>query len=1338
MNFELSDCSFSGPALPEPFVQFELATVLAKHGLLHEHVVQNCWSTLRRSLATLGASAGRLRVNNHVLQPLLQSLGYAPAERQPPMQTREGVEDGGWLARTPDNAQLRLWSVDSDIDLDVPHRTGRAYRFSPTRCAQRVLLAASEHVGLLTNGEQLRLLLCDAARPDSHIAIRLTAWRGQRPPPDSLRLLLAIVAPTGLAALPEILDAARLSQVRITKDLRVQARAAIEGFLQSVLDHPGNRAALPSHAQADKVVALWQESLVLVYRLLFILKLESATDTTRAFSFASTRLWRHALSPNQALGPLVRRHLDQGQDTGRMLEDGLRCLFRAFRDGLSCSELRITPLGGALFGSATTPHLDALQWGERGVALLLDRLLWTKPPNRARERVHYGSLDVEDLGRIYEALLDLEPGLAEVPMVRLRRARLDVVLPKADAAPVQARSEAGGGTRTVWMQDIAPGRFFLRAGLGRKATGAYYTPHAFVRFLVQQSLAPQIAQRSPDDDPNPNAILTLKIVDPATGSGHFLVEACRFLGEALYVACRLCDDQATAAEAAAARTEGEKRTTLQARAVTLRDRLAALPDGDGSLAAYLPSHACEGGAIGPSQQRGLAICRRLVAVHCLYGVDCNALAVELAKLSLWLESYAEGLPLTFLDHRLLVGDSLAGAFFAQLETLPISGKSLSSTVSFGIAERLHAVVVRARREVRVLDASVGRDTADLIVKQAAKTRLDALLAPLRNLARAWSGAVLSGAANADAAWFALARQVARTGVWPNALTDVQATLLRTGSTALPWDLTFPEVFAPDRAGSSGFNAVLGNPPWDVLQYSTRDFVAAFDPTVLDAPTKQERSAVEHRVLADPVRAAQFAAYKSDMDARKRLMLRLFRHHKIALGNSLTAGNLDAFRLFSERKLQLVSQDGAIGMVVPSAFHANEGTTGLRQLYLQQTRLDYCLSFENRRKLFDIDSRFKFALIVARRPGPTQSLRCAFYLDSFEQTNDPSRLLTYDRAFIQAAGGDYLTLPELRSQEDLSVARHLLLRHTALGSWCETRGIALGRDLHMTDDAAHFVPIGRLLRVGESAADPALAQHLHDRGFLLLHEGKTFHQFTDRWDTLPRYAVPRERLHTKPATRDAARHYRLVFRDVAGSSNERTLIAAIAIPDVVFGHTANTERAPALRPNGSALLLCALLNSFPMDWMVRQKAAAHLSLFIVQGLTVPVLSMTAQRLLAHGALRLSSRHGGYADLWREQLGDAWREPDRAPHCWPAVVDPARRWHLQAAMDAVIAHAFGLPRAAYQHVLGSFTHRTFPAAAALCLAAFDNLAAEGAAAFVRAHDPYWDIAIPEQTRPAVHAA
>jgi hypothetical protein len=1297
VNLDLRDCIFSGPALPDPFVRFELGLQLARRGLLDRvqgKAFERDWAALRRQIRLVGAMAGPQRISNQILAPLAQRLGFGPPLRQDEVATREGAEDGGWLMQEPCGDRLRAWSFGADTDLDAPHRSGRAYRFSPTRSAQRVLLAKREQLGLLTDGITLRLLICEPARPDSHIVIPLrgsTGWSAQDLAPDSYRLLLALATQQGIAALPEVLDAARLSQSRITDDLRGQARSAVEGFLQSVLDLTTDWQ--PSAAR------LWEEGLILIYRLLFILKLETSADPARAFSFASTELWRTALSPNRVLGPLVRRHLDHGHDTGRMLEDGLRTVFRIFRDGLSCSELSVAPFGGALFGAQATPELDRVPWGERAVALLLDRLLWTTPKGRPRERVHYGALDVEDLGRVYEALLELEPGITTEPMARLRRARLEVVVPVARAA----RRSSNTGASVRWIEDIPAGHFYLRAGSGRKATGSYYTPRAFVRFLVRETLAPQVETRSPDADPDPAAILALKLVDPATGSGHFLVEACRFLGEALYAACRQCDEYAAMAEDRAADATPENRPHLLSQADAWRRRVTDLPDPDGLLLAYLPTRASEGRASGVSQSRALAICRRLVAVHCLYGVDSNPLAIELTKLSLWLESYAEGLPLTFLDHRLLQGDSLAGAPFALLATLPVGRTPLDPLLAQDVARRLGGALRAALAETGALEATIGTDAADLVLKGAAKLRLDAALLPLRLLARAWSGAVMLGGRESDDEWLALARAVASGGSWPEVLTLRQSRMLQAGADALPWDLMFPEVFLSGEA--AGFDAVLSNPPWDIMQPNSAEFLAGFDLSILDAGSKPAAKAIQDRLLAECETARSFAEYQDVFVRQHRLVDRLYQHQKLGAHGAVMGGKLDLYRVFAELMLRLLGQQGAVGMVVPSAFHANEGATGVRHLYLEKTRLDWCLSFENRRKLFDIHSRLKFALVVAWRPGPTRKMRCGFYLTSMAQVEEPGRLMEYDLDFINASGGDCTSFLELRGASDLAMARRMVVGHQKFAAWAAARGIFLSRELHMTDDAASFVPIAKAMRSARSAE------------FAVLHEGKTIHQFSDRWDTPPRYAIDPGRLAGKPQTLEVARYYRAACREIARATDERTAIVAMLPPGVVCGHTISVERRPAGRPNAAALTAVALMNSFAFDWMLRQKAAIHVSLYLLAELPTPQLSPEADRFLAHAALRLCCNHRGFLPLWREQLGRS-----ATADAWPIMPNLEDRWRLRAALDAIVAAAYGLSRADYADILGSFSHKSFPSAPTFCLAASDDLATLGLARFCAAQDPY----------------
>jgi hypothetical protein len=235
---------------------------------------------------------------------------------------------------------------------------------------------------------------------------------------------------------------------------------------------------------------------------------------------------------------------------------------------------------------------------------------------------------------------------------------------------------------------------------------------------------------------------------------------------------------------------------------------------------------------------------------------------------------------------------------------------------------------------------------------------------------------------------------------------------------------------------------------------------------------------------------------------------------------------------------------------------------------------------------------------------------------------------------------------------------------------------------------------------------------------LMHEGKTFHQYSDRWESRPRYTVSTADLQGKPTVLSAARHYRLVFRDIARSTDEHTMIAAIAPPGVVFGHTATVERAPGQRPNADALVLCALLNSHPFDWLARLKAGTHLSLYLIEAIPVPDITPPAALFLAHAALRLSCNHAGYAALWQEQLGQSWRGPP--------LPDPAQRWRLRGAIDAVVALAYGLTPDAYERVLDGFSHKSFPRAADHSRAAFQALTAAGWEPFSRQHDPYADVA------------
>lgn len=1394
------DCQFLGPALPEPFVRYELENEVRAAKLLPKttgaagELLQESWAAYRRRLRDLVGRGGALRVRNLVLEPLPERLGYARLDDGGEVETREGHEDGGSLFVTADgSARLRVWATELDADLDAPGRRGHAYRYSPLRIAQRVLLAGGERAGLLTNGRELRLLLTDPARTDSQVVFSLDpVWRRSQTPPAGYLLLLALASPAGLAALPHLADQARLQQTRVTRELRVQARQAIEGFLQQVLDQPQNRELLAMATDRQALAkALWREGLVVIYRLLFILKLESSDDPARAFSFASTSLWRNSFSPTMALARYAHPTL-AGEETGTLLEDGLRTLFRLFTDGLQCTELHVAPLGGALFGPAATPILSrsGLRWGEHAVAHLLDRLLWTPARRGAttRERVHYGALDVEDLGRVYEALLELEPGITSEPMCRLRRAKLEVVVPLAQGEPYRpvtaqepeadALALAGDdneqeaddtadeadeaptrrkATKVEWKGAIPPDRFFLRVGLGRKATGSYYTPDSFVRFLVRETLGPQIAERSPPTDPRPAALLKLKVLDSAMGSGHFLVEACRYLGAALYEACRLCDEYAATAELEAeAATEPAARLAATTRAADWRQRLLALPDPDCALLKYLPSAAPEGGAAGFSQRQAEALCRRLVAVNCLYGVDKNPLAVELAKLALWLEAHAEGLPLTFLDHRLVIGDSLTGPTWFNLLTTPGSREPVENLfrdyLLDAFTKRLHDAIAC----VVHLEANVGHSLAEITEKVAAKARMDRALMPFRALAAAWSGGVMLGPTMCDdEAYRVLLNTVGQTGDLPPTLLseglrrmvakglglhDVPAdrdALYHTMTSgeaipALPYDLTFPEVFHPQGIpyGAHGFDAVLGNPPWDAIQFKSKEFFASFEFKILDAPTKRERTAIEERLVADPLCGVLFEQYKEAFEEQKRVIDLLYEFQKIYIDGDLCGRQLDAFRVFMERNSKLLTKSGRTGVLVPSAFHANEGATGVRRLYLEKMALICCYSFENKRKLFEIHSSFKFAVTVAQNGKITNHFSCGFYLQDEQwlfgdRKGRPS--LVYSLDFVKRTGGDYLSFLELRREIDAQVANVCYAIGEPFGKVCARLGIPFGAECHMTNDAWRFTPTTKVLSDEEDPRNHGVANRLLLLGYIILHEGKTFWHYNDQWQEKPKYIVSLSQLSERPQWAESARFYRVAFRMIASSTNERTFVVALLPPLCLFGNSADAEQCAGRRPASYAIALVASCSTFAADWCARQMVSANVNLFIIN--RVPIMLETIfLPFLAHTALRLTCNHAGYAPLWREQFGAAWREPT-APFTWPVLAGDDERWAMRAAIDAVVAQAYGLTREQYAHVLSTFSHSSYRRAPELCLAAFDKLQAIGLDAFTRAHDPYWDIPLVE---------
>jgi hypothetical protein len=254
-------------------------------------------------------------------------------------------------------------------------------------------------------------------------------------------------------------------------------------------------------------------------------------------------------------------------------------------------------------------------------------------------------------------------------------------------------------------------------------------------------------------------------------------------------------------------------------------------------------------------------------------------------------------------------------------------------------------------------------------------------------------------------------------------------------------------------------------------------------------------------------------------------------------------------------------------------------------------------------------------------------------------------------------------------------------------------------------------------------NPDVHRSLLDRDILLLHEGKTIHQFSDGWGERPLFCVPLANLRDKRNRLEASRFFRLGFRTVASSTNERSAIFTMVPPGCMASHSFVIESSPDARPYSSPLLLAALANTFPFDWLLRLAVSANITYNFLDPQPVPDFA-PIQEFLAHAALRLVCNHAGYEPLWRDQLGNCWRECKTGPS-WPVLEGERTRWELRAATDVILARCYGLDRRYYEYIVSSFDHSAQPFVPQLCLAKFEELAATGDVAFTKKYDPYWDV-------------
>ena len=907
-------------------------------------------------------------------------------------------------------------------------------------------------------------------------------------------VLWTIANSGALSSTPPLLDRA----VELSSRHGVQVCRALGAGMLEALE---TLFAAIAHRHPPAADVLWEQALTVLYRVLFLL-------------FAEARglvpIWHPIYRDRYSLEVIVSTLLDGRRYRG--LWRAVQAISRLAHSGCSAGELKVTAFNGRLFAPAQATSFDRSRLSDTVMSRAVVALSST-PTTRhgGRARIAYRDLDVEQLGAVYEHVLDYEP----------------------------ASAKPGALERT---RDT------------RKSSGTFYTPRRVTALLVDHALAPLVKDRSADD------ILRVRVIDPAMGSGAFLVACCRYL--------------ASSVEAALVR-EGR----WHAQDVT------------------------------PADRAGL---RREVASRCLFGVDRNPMAVQLARLSIWLATLAADKPLSFLDHHLLTGDSLVGASPHDVTRQPGGGHRRGRPERLPLFDdtALPSALAQAAQLLSRISAEPD-DTAAIV--RSKERRIEELRSSDSYLAK-WTRVLdlwCSG-------WFwrqgsppdrgAFLDLMARLLEQKNALPARVATELLEASQQvascrrfLHWPLAFPDVFltSDDSPSVPGFDAVVGNPPWDMVRG---------DSGAGDA--RDGRRLEAHQ------------------------MTRFIRESGIYHVGS--RAHLNLYQLFIERALQLVKPGGRIGLVVPSGLVSDGGAAPFRRHLFDRADVDEVTGFDNRHAIFPVHRSVRFVLLTCSPGRPTSSIRCRFGLTSPEELEapGPAPLILSRRFLAKVSGEDDLGIPELSSECDLAIVEAISTGTPRLGS---TDGwhVAFGRELNASDDRDLLVP------VQDTPGRPVV-------------EGKQIEPF--------RVALHQCRLALRPdadLSVGIPRRARLAYRDVASAGNRLTLIAAIVPARAVTTHTLFCLRT--MLPVLHQRVLCALLNSYVANYLVRLRVNTHVTVSLISRLPVPLLQPTEPSFERLNALSDALTSG------------------------TTPVEEMDEYH---ELQAIAARLYGLTSAQFEHVLTTF--------------------------------------------------
>ncbi|MDP9809900.1 type I restriction-modification system DNA methylase subunit [Rhizobium tibeticum] len=1008
--------------------------------------------------------------------------------------------------------------------------------------------------------------------------------------------------------------------------LRGNVEDALVALGQGFLDaNPEFRTRLDNN---EVQINIWFEQLLrVVYRLIFLAVAEDRDLLhPRQASTHVRSLYQSAYGFDYLRERSARR---VAHDHHHDAWEGMQVVFSALERG---EKLLGLPSLGGLFAPELTRDVNALKLPNKAFLAAVFRLSYLVDDGQ-RVRINWRDLATEELGSVYESLLELVP-------IRENQGRTFAF---------------AGGAETK--------------GNSRKVSGSYYTPDGLVQALLDTTLDPVLDKAEAEG--GADAILKLTVIDPACGSGHFL------LGAARRMAMRVA----------------------QIRNPDAPDYNAAMRD---------------------------------VVRSSIYGVDRNPMAVELTKVALWIETVEPGKPLGFLDANIRCGDSLLGVFDLKVLEKGIPDAAYKPlTGDDKEAAKVAGKVNKQQRDSRTGDLFGHADAADLA---AAAKKLHEMgedtPAALRAKAEAFAALhrgkswwAKKTASDLYIAAFLRPKQFRRSAMATSKELDLVPTTLdvRTAlaggqgnpqltataidlsdsAYAFHWSLEFADVMA-----AGGFDVVIGNPPWERIKLQEQEFFATRDADIATAINAAERA----RLIKDLEKAPAGSSMRSLFDDFERAK-------RTAEASSIFArvpgedggrfplagrGDVNTYALFAEHFLRLANKkSGRAGIIVPTGIATDATTAPFFGHLVESQRLASLIDFENRDGLFaGVHRSFKFCLLTIG--SGVRSAEFSFFLADPSQMDDERRRFRLSPEQIARINPNTKTAPVFRSQRDAELTAKIYDRVPVLidenkGTAGNPWGIEFMTMFHMSNDSGLF----------RTAADLAKAGFTRDgtdwtRGskrYVPLYEAKMIHQFDHRWasyegsDTVdvteadkrdagfevtPRYWVPVEEVEGRLRAKGWNRGWLMGWRDICRSTDERTVIATV-FPRLAVGNNLPLMFTGESIPAWKASALVASLSSLVCDFFARHKVGGtHLNYFIYQQL--PILSPSAYSEEDFHFIVPRTNELFLTSISLQSLG---ADVGYSGPCFSWQTD--RRALIRAEIDAFFAVKYGLTRKELEYVL-----------------------------------------------------